>query len=260
MKFGCLAKKILRRRPHRVLHVGQEPDVGEREVRAGDERRLRELPVHDRAGRLEALRGGLDDARLLRALEDVLVDELHRVAAELRRLDADPLLHLRAAAEIAGDELPADLLVEVATDGARLEELEAVVFERGDAAEGLAAEVRLLLVLALGEVDELELVRRVVLGEGHQHLARARAHRVSVDLDHRRPPSGDTLRRLSRRRRKGHRTTELGCPAPWRGCEHLDPNVSRTIRAHRRGGGSPWPRRGPAPSGRPDRDCEAVTE
>ena len=80
---------------------------------------------------------------------------------EVRGLDADPLLHQTVLLRILRRQLAAGLEVDVPRHRARLEQLEAVVVERGELAQRLAREVRSGLVLALREVDDHELVRRV---------------------------------------------------------------------------------------------------
>ena len=97
----------------------------------------------------------------------------------------DPLLHEGALLGVGGGEARArEDGVEVAVDGPRLVELEAVVVDGGDDAEGLPREVLGALLLPLGDVDVDELERGALLVERTEDLARAGAARETVDLQH----------------------------------------------------------------------------
>jgi len=159
----------------------------------------RELLVHDRERLVELRARGLEGLGRLLALEDVMEHELHHRAAEVGGLDADPLLGAGAIAHVAWQQRAARLVVDVAADGARLVELEVAIQQGGHLAERLARQVRLLLVLALGEVDHHQLVRCAGLEKGREDLARARAHRMSVDL-HAHAPSTVAARPVRRGR------------------------------------------------------------
>ena len=86
---------------------------------------------------------------------------------------------------VLGREPSAMFTIDVPSHGARLVQRKAVVVERGHLPERLTREVRGLLVLTLGKVDDHELERRAVLVQCHQHFARARTNRVAEDF-HRR--------------------------------------------------------------------------
>ena len=51
-------------------------------------------------------------------MEGVLIDELHRMWGEVRRLDADPLLDDGAATRIDRHQLVPGLIIDVASDRA----------------------------------------------------------------------------------------------------------------------------------------------
>src|SRR6185295_12837875 len=89
---------------------------------------------------------------------------------------------LRAVAEVARHQGARGLVVDVTAHRARLVELEVAVLQRRNLAERLTREMRRLLVLAGGELHDLELVGGVGLRKRHEDLARTRAHRVTVDL------------------------------------------------------------------------------
>src|SRR6218665_2879166 len=168
-----------------VLQVGQPADVREREEVSREVALGPQRPVDDIEGAGTSVTALLHLGLVRRALapEDRLEDDGQAVRREVGLLDADPLLHPAQGRGVARGELvPRQPRVEVADDGARLVHGEAVILQEGNDSEGLLRQVLGGLLVALRDVHHHEFGHMVLLRERGEHLARAGAHRMTVEL------------------------------------------------------------------------------